>query len=157
MRYGFTLVEVLIAMVIFLVGVLGILPLLLANIKYNESVQKMQIAQKILESVSSELRSIKVYYFEKAKLKDLGFRETPPSGYPAVSDSCPPGYEYAVFKGVSVNKTVDNTSVTYTFTVKLCVDDDYLKPYLKRTKVWVYWMYRGKEHKLGDEIYITAK
>ncbi len=151
-------------MVIFLVGVLGLLPLLISNIKYNEAVQKAQVAQKILEDMASELRGIRVYYFKKGNLiygnqsnPNLVFEESPPHGYPPVPQGCPAGYDYALYRGYELYKIVRGSPVKYKYTLKLCVDDDYLKPYLKRAKLWIYWMYEGREHNLSTQFFITAK
>jgi len=161
LRKGYTLIEVLVAMVIFLIGVLGILPLLITNIRYNEASQKALVAQKILENVASELRSIQVYNFTKSNLETIGFQDNTPSGYPSVPTSpptkCPPHYEYALFRGYVINKIVNGNSVKYKYTIKLCVDDNYLKPYLKRAKLWIYWTYMTKNHGLNTQIFITAK
>ena len=158
MKKGFTLIEVLVAAVVFLIATLGILPLMISNIKTNEAVQEMMTAKKVLEGTASELRGINTSHFTKGNLKTIGFQENPPSGYPSLpSTNCPSGYEYAMYKGKEVDKIITGIHHKYKFTIKMCVDDDYLKPYLKKVKLWVYWSYRGKRHKLSTEVFITAE
>jgi len=143
-------------MAILAIGILGLLPLLIENVKQNEEVQRRIAAQKILEDIASELRSIKVYDFDPTNLSKIGFNSTLPSGYPVPPSDCPSGYDYTLYRGYEINKEVDGRQVKYKYTLKLCVDDDYLKPYLKRAYLYIYWLYGGKLHKSETEMFITG-
>jgi prepilin-type N-terminal cleavage/methylation domain-containing protein len=167
MRNGaFTLIEVILAMAIFLIGTLGILPLFIKNIRYNESVQVRLVAQKVLEDEAADLRNVKAKNFTRSNLQSMGFVTSQPSEFPAVPSGCPSGYEYVMYKGKE-HERIEETErpgkppvevkSAYRFTLKLCVDDDYLKPYLKRALLWVYWIYRGRLHWSQTEIFITEK
>jgi len=156
-RKGFGLIEALVATVVFMIGIIGLTPLLVASIKHGESLQKTQVGEKILEDVATELRGIQVYNFTKERLKDLMFIEYPPHGYPPVTTDCPKGYEYAMYRGYEIYTYLNNVRKKYKYTVKMCVDDDYLKPYLKRVKLWVVWEEKGKERDLDTDVYVTAK
>ncbi len=157
MRGGFSLIEVLVAAIILMIMLLGLLPLYVVNIRLNESVQKKQIGEKILEDKASQIRGFKVENLTKSFLESIGYTETQPSGYLHVSENCPLGYDYRLFQGYEVTKTFGNMVRKYKYTLKLCVDDDYLKPYLKRAYLVVYWLDGKRKKHLSVEVFVGEK
>jgi len=156
---GFTLIEVLVASFILLVGILGTASLIINSIKYNEANQKRVVAQKLLQGEVSKLRGIDISDFTQSKLKNkLGFSSSVKQGYPSggdVNSNCPSDYEFRLYKVYSINKSVNSVSLLYKYTLKLCVDDDYLTPYLKRVIVTIYWTYNKKLHNIKTKLFIT--
>ena len=61
MRNGFTLLEVLVALLTFTIGILGIAPLLITAPRYNQSSQAMTEATSLAQSKYEEL---KVFQYE---------------------------------------------------------------------------------------------
>jgi len=154
---GFTLIEVLVASFILLVGILGTASLIINSIKYNEANQKRVVAQKLLQGEVSKLRGIDISDFTQSKLKNkLGFSSSVKQGYPSggdVNSNCPSDYEFRLYK--AIKKNVNDSSKFYKYTLKLCVDDDYLTPYLKRVIVTIYWTYNKKLHSIKTKLFIT--
>jgi type IV pilus modification protein PilV len=58
MRHGFTLLEVLIALVILMVGILGLAPLFISAPRYNQSSQAITEAATLAQSKFEELKSL---------------------------------------------------------------------------------------------------
>jgi prepilin-type N-terminal cleavage/methylation domain-containing protein len=154
-RKAFTLVEVLIASAILLIALLGIVPLLVSNIKYNEWLQRKSLVKKFFEGEVSILRTFDVFHFTKSNLEKLGY-STSLSKSIAFPRSCPQGYDYSLYKEDLISKEVGGTVLTQRVIVKLCVDDDYMPPYLKRAYLFLYWPYRGRVNTLKTEFLITA-
>ncbi len=158
-RSGFTLIEVLVATFILLVGLLGMNSMLITSIKFNEANQMRISGQKLLKGSVSKLRSINISEFNKSNLQSkFSFSVNIPSNYPtggAINASCPTDYDYRLYKGYSIEKNVNGVNLYYKYTVKLCVDDNYLPPYLKRAIITIYWRYGKQLHQIGSEIFIT--
>ena len=57
MRNGFTLLEVLLALVIFAIGIIGIAPLFISAPRYNQSSQAMTEATTLAQSKFEELKA----------------------------------------------------------------------------------------------------
>ncbi len=158
---GFTLIEVLVGMAILIVGILGTASLINAIVKYNEINQRRLVAQKVLEGELSGLRSMYFVNFTISNLRSrYGFSDSVPSGYPvsaSVLSSCPPQYDYRLYKTATVSKSVGASVVSYRYTMKLCVDDDYLPPYLKKAFLEIYWSYMGRFHTARVDFFIPRR
>ena len=159
-KEGFTLIEILVSLVIFSIGLLGLLPLLISNINYNEQIKMRNGALKILEAHTLSLRGINYDDFTVGNLTtNLNYQTTFSSYFSSsmTSSSCPPGFEDRLYKEDSITKEIDGSSVTYRYLIKLCIDEDFLYPYLKKVHLWVFWKYKGKMHKMETEIFIGKK
>jgi prepilin-type N-terminal cleavage/methylation domain-containing protein len=159
-KSGFTLIEVLVATFILLIGLLGMNSVLISSIKYNEANQARIIAQKVLKGTISELRGITLSNFTKSNLKSkFGFSDNIPLGYPSggeIGGNCPSGYDYKIYKTYDIEKKINGTNMYYKYTIKLCVDSDYLLPYLERAIITIYWNYAHKLKKIESRIFITS-
>jgi hypothetical protein len=130
--------------------------------------------EKLMEDVAAEIKSVDFYKFDpdinilKSNLDDIGFGDNLTSitsgGYPSNSDvaqNCPIGYEAKLYKVKDVLKSnIDNSTThiyNYKYTIKLCVDVDYLNPYLKRAILTCFWDFRNKSHKVTTEVFIAPK
>ncbi len=159
-KKGFTLIEVMISILILTIGLLGLLPLLISNIKHNEEIQMRNAALKLLENYTLKLRGITYDDFNVNNLKNnLNYQDTFSSYFsnPITNSSCPTGYEYRLYKEDNVTKSIDSTTINYRYLIKLCVDDDYLYPYLKKVHLWIFWKFQEKFHKMETEIFIGKK
>ncbi len=159
-KKGFTLIEVLVAMFIFTIGLLGLLPLLISNIKLNEEIKMRNGALKLLESYTLSLRGINYDDFNVNNLKNnMNYQDTFSSYFTnsLTNSPCPTGYEDRLYKEDNLTKTVGGTSVNYRYLIKLCIDEDYLYPYLKKVHIWIFWKFKEKFHKMETEIFIGKK
>ena len=157
---GFTLIEVLISIVILSIGLLGIVPLLISNIRLNEEISMRNGALKIIEGHSVSLRGINYDDFTVNNLiTNFNFSTSYPNYFsnPTIGSNCPTGYESRLYKEDSINKIINGSSISYRYLIKLCIDEDFLYPYLKKAHLWVFWKYRNKFHKMETEIFIGKK
>jgi len=145
---GFTLLEVLIAMLLLMVGMLAWMQLQLAAIQVNEASKKLMMAQ---DRVSQEFEQIKTIGY--AKISDhtiltnssFGYSDLL-SGVPAsnqltgIDTSCNAPATYCVYKGLKVDKSVNGNPASYYYTVKLAVNPGYLQyPEIAQIIATVYW------------------
>ena len=150
--YGYSLIEVLISMLILLIALAGFAPLWMNFIRYNRSLEMRHIAQKILEKDVSRLRLIEIEDFNEDNIKNfLGYDTSIPYGWnqSPISDSCDPGYETRLYRE-------DDSGGRWKYILKLCIDEDYLPPYLKRAKIWIYWKDRGEIKKINGMFFVGA-
>jgi prepilin-type N-terminal cleavage/methylation domain-containing protein len=165
---GFSLIEVMIAMVVLLVGLLGFLGLQITAIQVNEVNKRLIIAQetatKEIEDVvktigytglknNTALLSLdpgdpnKTYYY--SSLGSLPSKYQFTGMVPPIDQSCGAPFTYCVYKGVTVKKKVNNggtdVEVDYDHTLKLSVVAHYLSyPVLEKCKMDVYWKSRDE-------------
>ncbi len=171
---GFTLIEVLVSMVLFAIAMVAIMPMFIMNIKYNEMNQKRLAAQKLVENTASEIKSINFYKFDtvisnlKSNLSNVGFTDDITSvsslGYPAggeINQPCPTGYEAKLYRANDLIKSFKingvKTVINYKYTMKMCIDVDYIDPYLKKAILTCYWEFGKKLHKSSTEVFIAPK
>ncbi len=149
---GFTLIEVMIAMVILLVGLLAFLSLQITAIRVNENNRKFLIAQ---DTSSREIEAAKAIGYRGIKTSTnlinnmaykagLGSLDTKYQ-LTGIDQTCSSPFNYCVYKGITVTKQVGNQYPDYNYTVKLSVDTDYLSyPVLERCEMAIYWEAGGQ-------------
>ena len=148
-KKGFTLIEVMIAMFLLLVGMLGYAQLQLTAIKVNAANKRMTLAQNI---VAQEIENIKTVGYTGIKdnsiltntnfnYKSLLTGLAASYQFAGIDTSCNAPAAYCLYKGVDVTTTVNGTSVTYRHTLKLAVNINYLSyPAVAEVDATVYWM-----------------
>lgn len=152
LRDGFTLIEVMIAMVILLIGVLGFLGLQVTAIQVNEANKRFIIAK---EAAISEIERVKTAGYTALRTNtilttDMGYYAnfaSLPAKYQfaGIDTTCGSPFTYCVYKGVTITKNVNGTPVDYDQTLKLSVVVNYLSyPVLERAEMTVYWMWRDE-------------
>jgi len=145
---GFTLVEVLIALLLFLFGSLAFFQLFLTSIRVNQVNRQYLMAQ---DAASAELEQVKtIGYAGIANSSVLtgsafsyvaDFRSLPAAFQLAgVDTTCEAPHSYCVYKWLEVKKTVNGTEATYRYTLKLCVNPFFLAyPALAEVDGLIYW------------------
>lgn len=149
---GFTLIEVMIAMAMLLVGLLAFISIQITAIRTNDANRRFLIAQ---DTVSGEIESVKTLgYTGLATSASLlnssmvyGYNSTL-SGlnaiyqFTGINTSCNPPYSYCVYKGITVTRSASNGSlINYYYTIKLSYNTNYLSyPILGNGNMLVYWM-----------------
>ena len=145
---GFSLVEVLVAMLLLTVGMFAWIQLQFAAIKVNEATKRLMIGQ---DAVSQELEQIKTVGYIGIKsntvlknasfsYKDLLSELDPKYQLSGTDTSCNAPAAYCVYKGLQVDKVVNGTTVRYYYTVKLAVNPGYLSyPEIAKVDATVYW------------------
>jgi prepilin-type N-terminal cleavage/methylation domain-containing protein len=155
---GFSLIEVMIAMVVLVVGLLGFLSLQITAIQVNEANKRLIIAEetatKEIEDVvktigytglrtNTILTKTDVGYYSSLGSLESKYQFT--GMVPPIDTSCGPDFTYCVYKGVTVSKKVGGTDVDYDLTLKLSVVVNYLSyPVLERCEMAVYWKSRDE-------------
>ena len=128
MDRGYSLIELLVAIVVFLLAIAAFLPFFSAFVLNQKSLERFRTAKRLLESEVSLLRTMDLEEIGKEKLKtEYGYEETVCGGFSA--QSCGGGYEWGLYKSFYNNA----------FCIHLCGDMDYLSPYLKRFHAYVFW------------------
>ena len=147
-KAGFSLIEVLVAMVLLMVGLGAWMQLQIAAIKVNDASKKLLMAQ---DKVSQELEQIKSIGYSNIKSNSVlknstfGYKSTLAElvamyQLTGIDTSCNSPALYCVYKGVQVVKTVKGTPVNYNYTVKLAVNPGYLiYPEIAKVDATVYW------------------
>jgi|WetSurMetagenome_2_1015567.scaffolds.fasta_scaffold123595_2 prepilin-type N-terminal cleavage/methylation domain-containing protein len=145
---GFTLLEVMFAMLILLIGMLTFFQLLLSSIKINQANKQFMVAQ---EAVSQEIELVKTIGYTGIKSNSVltssnfGYSSSLaslPANYQisGIDTSCNAPASYCVYKGLKISKTVNGTTADYFYTLKLAVDPGYLTyPALAQVDSKVYW------------------
>jgi len=147
---GFTLVEVMVAMGVLLIGMLIFFQLLLTSMKLNQANKQFMIAQK---TVSQELELVKTIGYTGIRSNSVlvssnfGYSAalaslTPAANYQidGIDTTCNAPASYCVYKGLKVTKTVSGNPVDYYYTLKLAVDPGFLAyPALAQVDTKVYW------------------
>jgi len=125
---GYSLVELMVAIVIFLLVVMAFSSFLTVFVFNQKSIEKYRKAQEVLESEVSFLKTLSLEDIDGNVLKDprYGYAETVCDGFNR--QRCGDGYEFALFKAYGNNTCL-----------QLCCDTDYLSPYLKRLHAYVLW------------------
>ncbi|MBI4687382.1 MAG: prepilin-type N-terminal cleavage/methylation domain-containing protein [Nitrospirae bacterium] len=158
LRDGFSLIEVMIAMVVLLVGLLGFLSLQITAIQVNEANKRLIIAKG---AATQEIEKTKAVGYTGLRTNTIltttmlmagpeewgyyaGFGSLPANyQFAGIDTSCP--FTYCVYKGVTVSKIVGGTAVNYDHTVKLSVVVNYLSyPVLQQCQMTIYWMSRNE-------------
>jgi Tfp pilus assembly protein PilV len=149
---GFTLVEVMIAMFLFLFGILAYFQLQLSAIRINEVSKQLIVAQDV---ASQELEMVKTIGYTGIKtnstLKNSSFGyDSTLTALPAVfqlsgiDTSCNAPASYCVYKGLTVTKKINGNPVNYNYTLKLSVNPGYLTyPALAEVDALLYWKVGG--------------
>ena len=124
-RNGFSLVEVLVALFIFLVAILGIFPTL--NLSYKTNVSNI-IMSEAVKVAQQEINRVKSLPFDNVTDTNLN---------PPGLSSCDPSNVNA-----SIKRQIRNFTISYGkyFEVKL------LSPTIKEVKLTICWNYQGKKH-----------
>lgn len=147
---GFTLLEVLVAMLLLMIGMFAWMQLQLVAIKVNEASKMLMMAQ---DKVSQELEQIKTIGYIGIKSNTVltntsfGYSSLLSSVLPAanyqlseIDISCNAPAAYCVYKGLQVDKVVNGTIIKYNYTVKLAIDPGYLSyPEIAKVDATVYW------------------
>lgn len=147
---GFTLIEVMIAMAILLVGLLAFMSIQITAIKTNDASRRFLIAQ---DTASGEIESVKTLGYNgltSANLQGTSY------GYNAALAGLLSSYQFAgidtttncsapyfcVYKGIMVTRSASSSSiVNYYYTIKLAYNPSYLSyPVLGNGIMTVYWM-----------------
>ncbi len=149
---GFTLIEVMVAMLLLLVGILAFMQLQASAIKINEANKRFLIAQDV---ASQELELVKtIDYFH---IKDNSVLTNSSFGYVSALSSLSANYQLAgidtncyapatfcVYKGLPISKNINGTNVMYYYTLKLSVNPNYLiYPSLAEVDAMIYWRTGG--------------
>ncbi|HDL19700.1 MAG TPA: prepilin-type N-terminal cleavage/methylation domain-containing protein [Nitrospirae bacterium] len=149
---GFSLIEVMIAMVILLVGLLAFLSLQITAIRVNENNRKFLIAQ---DTSSREIEAAKALGYRGIKtstnlINNMAYKAafgTLDAKYQltGIDQTCSSPFNYCIYKGITVTKKVGSQYSDYNYTVKLSVDTDYLSyPVLERCEMAIYWEAGGR-------------
>lgn len=147
---GFTLLEVLIAMLLLMVGMFAWMQLQIVAIKVSEASKRLMIAQ---DKVSQELEQIKTIGYVGIKTNTVlsnasfGYNSLltnvlPVANYQlsGIDTSCNAPAAYCVYKGLQVDKVVNGNSIKYYYTIKLAVNPGYLSyPEIAKVDATVYW------------------
>lgn len=148
-RKGFTLIEVMIAMFLLLIGMLSYAQLQLTAIKVNAASKQMMMAQEV---VSQELEKIKTVGYTGIKdntvVINTSFNYKPLlTGLAAnyqltgIDTSCNEPAAYCVYKGIDVVNSLNGTAIAQRYTIKLAVNVSYLSyPAVAEVDATVYWM-----------------
>ncbi|MFN3479295.1 MAG: prepilin-type N-terminal cleavage/methylation domain-containing protein [Thermodesulfovibrionales bacterium] len=151
-KEGFTLIEVMVAIVILLVGLLGLMNLQITAIQVNEANKRLIIAKEV---ATGEIERVKLIGYTGLRTNTL---LTTAMGYKAslggldskyqisgIDTSCGSPFTYCVYKGVTVTKNINGRSVDYDHTLKLSVIANYLSyPVLERCEMNINWISGGK-------------
>lgn len=158
---GFSLVELLVAMAIFAIVAAGMIPIIIMAKKQNITSMVRINAVKVLEEEVAYLRSIDYISFNATTLSSAGYgNASPPSitedlcRQPSVSTGCPSGYELERYGTRSRTVEIDSVNRTCSYVLKLCVDLDYLDPYLRKATLEVYYNVFGYEGRSDTDFYI---
>lgn len=145
---GFTLVEVMIAMFLFLIGILAYFQLQLTAIRMNEVNKQLMVAQDV---VSQELEMVKTIGYTgirtNSTLTSSSFSYSSTlTALPAVyqlsgiNTTCNAPASYCVYKGLAVTKKINGSPVNYRYTLKLSINPNYLTyPALAEVDAILYW------------------
>lgn len=146
---AYSLVEVMVSTLILLIALAGFAPLLANFMRYSRSLEMRHVGQKILERDVSRLRVMEVEDFTEDNIKTLlGYSEALPSGWNDINSSCDSEYETVLYR--------EDNSTRWNYLLKLCLDENYLDPYLKRAQIWIYWKDRGKIRKIKGLFFVGA-
>lgn len=148
-RKGFTLIEVMVAMSLLLIGLLSYAQLQLTAIKVNAASKQMMMAQEV---VSQELEKIKTVGYTGIKdntiMTNTNFNYNPLFAglatnykFTGIDTSCNAPAAYCVYKGIDVTNSLNGIAVTKHYTIKLAVNINYLSyPAVAEVDATVYWM-----------------
>ncbi len=164
-KNGFTLIEVMIAMVILLIGLLSFLGLQATAIRVNEANKRLIIAK---DAATQEIEAVKTSGYVGLKTSanlttNMGYSAslgglTSDYQFTGIDTTCNSPYNYCVYKGINITKDINGQIVNYYHTVKLSVDVDYLSyPVLERCETIVHWQSKGELKKLNFIFFVEQK
>ena len=147
---GFTLLELLIAMLLLTIGMFAWMQLQITAIKVSEASKTLMIAQN---KISQEFEQIKTIGYSGIKdstvLTNASFNYNSlltglSSSYQltGIDSSCNAPATFCVFKGLSSSKRIKNDTITVKnyYAVKLAVNPGYLSyPEIAQVTATVYW------------------
>ena len=146
---GFSLIEVLVAMFLLIVGIFAWMQLQISAIQIIEASKTLMIAQN---KVSQELELLKTIGYtgisaSNAVLTNASFSYSAAlTGLPAnfqlagIDTSCNAPATYCVYKGLTVDKVVNGNPLKYYYTLKLSVNPGYLSyPEIAKIDATAYW------------------
>ncbi len=155
-QHGFTLIEVMVAMTILLIGLLAFISIQLTAIRINDVNRRFLIAQ---DTASREIESVKALGYTGLQTSSNLLNTSMAYGYsaalsgldatyqfPGIDQSCSSPYSYCVYKGITIARSAKTNGATsgmipYYYTIKLSYNTNYLSyPILGNGNMTVYWM-----------------
>ena len=137
---GFSLVEVLIALVILAMGVSALGGMLLTAMRLQQNNLRLEMASALLSQTIDELKTLSnLELHDSRHVLDVSAFGGLPAKYKfaGIDVARPPGYDYLRWRGVTLTGADGGQ---YPFTVKAAVDEKYLQQdILNRVQVTVFW------------------
>ncbi|MEW6679853.1 MAG: prepilin-type N-terminal cleavage/methylation domain-containing protein [bacterium] len=146
---GLTLVEVLISMAILLLGIIGVSAVIINSVRINDMAIRQVLAK---ETAGAEIERIKLIGYWRITQDNLRQEfgtdslSSLPEQYqlPGIPEGYLTPYDYCLFRGVDVQKEIKGRIRHYYYTLKLSVDEDFVKKYAQMLRMEVFWMFQGR-------------
>ena len=137
---GFSLVEVLIALVILAMGVSALGGMLLTAMRLQQNNLRVEMASALLAQTIDELKTLSnLELHDSQQVLDASALGGLDAKYrfTGIDTAKPPGYDYLRWRGVT---RTGADGGRYPFTIKAAVDEKYLQQdILNRVQVTVFW------------------
>ncbi|MFQ5559645.1 MAG: prepilin-type N-terminal cleavage/methylation domain-containing protein [Nitrospinota bacterium] len=164
---GFSLVELMVAVLVLMIGTLGMLAVQITAIKSNKSTNLSMTASDFVHQEVEFVRNMGYVGLSSANLQTLqdstGKTFTSyallNSVYKnsAIDQTCNAPYTYCFYKGLDNTREAGGVTQTYRYTFKVMVNETYLSPYLKKVRLILYWDDGGKLKDMTMDFMVEAK
>ncbi|MBU1261762.1 prepilin-type N-terminal cleavage/methylation domain-containing protein [bacterium] len=147
-KQGLTLIEVLIAMTILSISIIGVVSIVINSVKINDMASRQLIVK---ERAGAEIERIKVMgYFgiTPDNMANIGYVTWDNLGgtyqLPGIPQDFGAPYNWCLFRGIDVAKTIDGQTKHYYYTLKISVEEDFVESFARRIKMDAYWIFENK-------------
>lgn len=146
---GFTLIETMVALLVLMIGMLGLFAFQITAVKANKISNMFFMAEDSLHKEIEFLRNMRYVGLTQANLaalvddggKTYGNYAALGAAYKhaSINQACSAPFSYCYFKGMDMNRGVGANNINYPYTIKIMVNDQFLSPYLKKARLIIYW------------------
>ncbi len=165
---GFTLVEMMVALVILSIGMLGTVPMLTLSIKTNKGANMFMAAEDLIHKEIEFIRTFGYVGLTQANL--AGVNDDTGSSYvntfggiganfqfTDIDTTCSAPFTYCSYKEEPITRNVAGNNVTDRYTHKIMVDSAYLSPYIQKVRLIIYWEHYGDLKNIEVDFMVEAK
>lgn len=146
---GFSFIETMVALLVLMIGMLGLFAVQITAFKANKIANMFMVAEDSIHGEIEFIRNMGYVGLTQANLAALiddggkTYENYSALGaaykHASINQACGAPFTYCYFKGMDINRGIDAANITYRYTLKIMVNDQFLPPYLKKARLVIYW------------------